>query len=502
MKHFRFLIAGVLALSLQACGLADTVGSIVDALESRIAELTGVSDETFAVASELMTDGDTAIAATEDEDEIESIQDELDVAAAGDIGSLAAFSPALAAGDHDRMADRTVERTCYQSNNCLTGRVRTLKIVESFERGPASGRVVDIFFQYSSSPTEGTRGDMNESDAWYPRAGTGTPAYVYAEVTVTTSFRDADVAPAVIEGWRHWHEDPAKHYLFFDLTQTMPDDPRAPYATMHWYGGWDVASDAPGAFTREIVFADERTDLRTWTVDETVDDGGSISLDVTYNRTAPDGLTASGQGTWDLSTTRHCRLDDSGQFTLVRNFPAADTTDAYAVSETVVWIRDGVTSTVNGTLTLSDDSTRTRSMVRTIELPTSCDDEPLPRQVVQEGTTYRGVTVETTIQRDAGSLLVESSRTKPDGSTIEAEVARADGVGTVQITHTASDGTTLAELVLTVQPGGQATGTLTRYLDDGTVEVIDIERDIRGDLRMHHPNRPRDQFRRINRGEL
>lgn len=446
-------------------------------------------------ATLLAADSEAVLEEIETDQDLEDIQDELttiDVEAMSD--GLAAVSPG---GGFAPARSRNVTVTCYQDDDCSTGRIRSLVVVEELNGGVRTQRITELHFQYSSAPDEDVRGDLNETNRF------SSHAYVYATITATTQLRGGAVSDAVLTGWRHWHSNPNVRYLFFDLTETLPQDERAPYASMRWSGGWDVAADDPGEFERVVTLRDGRSDTRTWTLDED-DSVDGVDLSIAYHRTAPDGMTAAATGIINLGGTRHCRLDDSGTMNLVRVFNADGTEPTRPISEVVDHSSADGRHNITGHLYLADGTVLERSATRTVVIPAECDNAHFPQVLESEGVSYHGVTYTSTMTKTGpGTLSLEATRTATDGTITEITVDRVNRNSTVVVAHYNATGALVAELVLEVDPTDLAVGTLTRYDESGQViEVIEIERDLSGRFYAGRPGSPRNQFHRINRGEL
>jgi hypothetical protein len=450
-------------------------------LESALDEET-ITEETITIVKEHISAIEAGEESLDTSGEIEEATDAL--APQGDPSS--GFSFSLAPGLSE-MA--TASQNCQsESSRYSRGRVKNFHRECSYTQGPVTETVDDLSFQWSSSP--GGSGDLNET--------LPSPSYVSTTVLSLASFRGATAGPARLQGFREWHTDPRIHYLNFDLTLTLPDLPRVPFRSLHWYGGFpteQIAGIQYGGFTREVVLKDGNRDTRTWELSLS-----GTTLAVEYRRTSTGGFSATGEGTLDTRGTR-CRRDDEGTFTLTRNFPQDTTTAVQPISEVVVITQRENTIEEKGTLYLSDGTTRNRSAIRTIVSPAQCGDNDLPWTESVTRTSYRGVTVQFTLTRTTDGVTITGTRTLPSGGVQNFTIVRtSNGITTVSATAQSQNGK-VVELELVISPSGHAGGTVTITDPDGTVDIIEISRDLKG-YKLHRLARPLNEFRRINRGEL
>lgn len=399
-------------------------------------------------------------------------------------GSLPGLAPELA--ELDLVA--TQNPCTFTTEQYPQRRLKSLHRECNYAQGFVEKEVNDLSFQWSSAP--GGAGDLNNTPP--------SPSFVSTAVTSTATFRGVSAEPARLTGYREWHTSPLTHYLNFDLTLVLPSLERAPFRSLHWYGGFptqEAGGAKYGSFTREVVLQDGSNDTRTWELSLS-----GNTLAVSYSRHHSSGFTARGSGTINTQGTR-CRRDDVGSFTLIRTFPQENTTEVQPVSEVVMTSQNANVMEENGTLYLSDGTTRNSSTTRTIVNPTQCGDNELPWVEQVRRTSYRGVEVEFTVTKTEGGVAITGTRTLPNGGTQNYTIVRtASGITTVRATSTRANGAR-AELDLTVSPSGHAVGTLTLTRADGTVDLIEVNRDLKG-YKLHRAGRPRSEFRRINRGEL
>lgn len=468
----RFGLAAVAAVAITGCGLGEFAGQLGELADNLAAEL---EDEgtVLAAAAAVLYEADDAMVDLEADTDLDTVQTEM-----LGMGRREGQGPAMApAGAPGRDGGKIVEQ---EIETGLLGRPLSAWLVSEYDTGPRSRVELDVAWVWSSGVSD--TGDMNDALP-VDRGGPHGWRRIDAESTTTWRTRDGGAVTSEERAMRRDHTDPAVQAFRMAATAVAPDHPRAPFRKLEWSGEFGMETTGSGALERRVELRDGGIDERAWAV--SVSDG---TLSIVYAHGGPDGLTADGEGTWDLGGTPRCPLDDVGSWTVVRAFPDEGTEPARPVSEVVTRDVDGLVAEVTGRLTLADGRALERSMTWTVESPTACDAPPTELRLAYEGVGYGGVARSGTIVRTADGLERTSVAEREDGTSVESVMTRSAAGASLVVRHLRTDGSTAALLELAAAPGGPAVGTLTRYDEAGEVlEVIEISRDPDGRFHWQRP---------------
>lgn len=439
--------------------------------------LKGVADELQARARERAVEEVTEFATDQaltalEADDVATIAEDIDVAAGEDEATSAPGTADAAIGMaahqlYEAAAlSPTVNVVRYTCGALDPNRCRPSQITANEETKFAKVSAVINLSYYSDlaiAQADGTP-DLNDAPA-------NLIGYVRAEFTITRMLSGPDVTETTITttGYRVWSLDPRDWYVV-DTEWTTTGFPKAPNGRPtitqdHFRRTFavPVTTNTQGSTHRTLTFSD----------------GSTMSTDryATYNRDT-NKLTGTwlnkgrrgfeGRGTFDmnLGARARCRLDDSGTITIDRKFGEAVT---QVTGERLEITQNANVITIKGTLTLSDGSTRTKELTRTVTKPTSCDDRTGVRTVTVTGTGYGGNQISYEETRSNGMLSIHATRTLQNGNVQTLDAVRSEGVLQITLKVTSATGDVLVEGHLVLHPGGNGEGEVTRKRGAETV---------------------------------
>lgn len=467
------LIAAAAALALAACG------ELKDQLQARTADrdLREAAAEQSLYAAEaydIVQDGDDAEGYMED--------DETGVSGFGgpQVGpgmapeALVAAAPgAPLPGNPDvevtvvRYDCGLAEQYCRPQSVTATGDLKN-------RRGQVVGSVsAESTFAYYSVLTEAMAGGAGDKNT----AALARDSYVRAEFTVTRELqgRDGQTVTLTTAGHRVWSVKVGEWYVVDTAHETTGfptrggDHPSIASATFARTFAAPDTTDTSGRAHRVLTFSDGTTASSDRYATYTPATG---RLRGTWLNQGPRGFKGEGEFDVDLGGTPFCRLDDTGTIAIDRTFGSGVTR---AVSEHVDIARNGAVTTIEGTLTLADGATRTKSLTRTQVKPADCGQAGAAREYTVTGTTYRGAEISVDVKRSPGSLVIDGARTMPDGNVQTLHAVRTDGVLNVDGELADAQGRSLATMHLVIHPDGNGQGRVTRTLAGGETLKRDIE---------------------------
>lgn len=476
-QPFRSALSAVAltsALAAAGCGVLPALEDLKAAVD--VAEPVVLTIGDAAVV--LFPEAEDAVADLDDEESLGDIAAEMGGVAYRDGGGLAM---APGAGADEPTVTRTIETG-------LRGRPLAADILIESAGGPRSRVHHQLAWIWSSGLDDS--GDLDDA-APVDRGGPHGWRRIDATSETTWRTRDGDGVTSVTLAMRRDHTDPAVHAFRTAVTAIAPAHDKAPWQRMEAFGQFGLEATGVGRFSRLVEFADARTDEREWSLSVSE---GVLAID--YRRTAPDGLTAAGEGLWQTAGTP-CPLDDEGEWVLVREFPALGTEPTRPLRERVQRVQDGRVTVVSGELELADGRTLARAVTWTVEAPVDCSSRPAEIRLSFAGVGYGGALRSGEIVRSAEGWERRSRAELPDGRSVEAVVVRSGGVSVVTVRILAADGAILALLELSAAPGGPAVGTLTRFDGDGEVlSVSEVQREPDGRYRLQRPEGDELRWRR------
>lgn len=453
------------ALALAGCGLLPTAKEVVAALER-----SGLGTMALSEAAELLfTEVDEGLADLNDEDALGAVKAEMGMEGfdpSGGAVAAAAPSPQRDGGSGS-----------WSVETGLGGRPLSADIVVELESGPWSQIHHELTWTWSSGLDDS--GDLNDT-APVDRGGPHGWRRIDAHSEMTWRTRGGAGVTSVTRAMRRDHTDPAISAFQTAVTAIAPDHEKVPWRRMEMHGEFGLEATGSGHFSRRLEFRDDGLDVQEWSVALT--DG---TLTIAYEHQGPDGLTATGQGAWEIGDTTRCPLDDVGRFELTRQFSAQGTESTRPVEERVQRRQDGRVTVIEGELELADGRTLSRAVTWTVEAPANCSDRPTERRISFTGVGYGGAQRSGQIIRAAGRWERTARVERQDGRVVETSVVRSGGATVVTVRQLRADGGLASLLELNVAPGGRAQGTLTQYDEAGEViSVTEVERELDGRYRL------------------
>lgn len=328
-------------------------------------------------------------------------------------------------------------------------------------------------FAYYSMLTDAVAGGAGDKNT----AVLARDSYVRAEFTVTREMtgRDGQTTTLTTTGHRVWSVKLGEWYVLDTAHETTGfpardgDRPSITAATFARTFAAPDTTDTSGSSHRVLTFSNGATASSDRYA---AFDPATGRLAGTWLNQGPGGFTGEGEFDVDLGGTPFCRLDDSGTIVIDRTFGDAVTS---AVSEHVEITRDGAVTTIEGTLTLADGTTQTKTLTRTQIKPTGCEQAGAAREYTVEGTGYRGAEISLNVKRSPGSLVIDGERTLADGSVQTLHAVRTDGVLNIDGDMTDAQGRQLGSMHLVIHPDGNGQGQVTRTLANGDTLKRKIE---------------------------
>ncbi len=341
-------------------------------------------------------------------------------------------------------AKKVRERVLYP---CTTKPCRVKKVVWVLTRGvaPARSVVVEKHFTYSS--VRGARdGDRNLTTAYRPNNADnpGKPFWVFAKVTRLIRFEHGNLKEIIHN--EHFEDRKARAYLNVRrvLQKPRPGVERIVNLRTYQTNGEGVGT---GEVTRRVVFTNGsiRQHITTFTRTAGVDKGEFKGLDRKGRRRSGSfEIKRKGDG---------CPINDEGTMALVLIYPAPVTTTNLpdflraeeqgdvAVSSTTTAVvpltrkreRLDITlgsgkRTTKGTLTMSNDTKRTKETVQTIIRPLACANYQGRYKATVMGTKYNRATIDLIRQVWQGFTRTHGVITNRDGTRKKVDFVAYQGV--------------------------------------------------------------------------
>lgn len=359
------------------------------------------------------------------------------------------------------------EQSCRPQSITATGEIKT-------RQGKKVGSVsATSTFEYYSALTDAMAGAAGDKNT----AVLARDSYVRAEFTVTRTLEARDGQSVSLEttGHRVWSVKPGEWYVVDTAHETTGfparDGARPAVSSVsltRTFAAPDTTVTA-GSSHRVMTFSDGTTASsdRYATFDPAT---GRLSGN--WLNQGARGFKGEGDFDVDLGGTPFCRLDDTGAITIDRTFGDAVT---LVTGEHLEITRDGTLTTIAGTLTLADGSTKTKTFTRTQVKPTDCAQEGAAREYTITGTGYHDAEISVNVKRSPGSLVIDGTQTMRDGNVQTLHAVRTDGVLNIDGEMTNAEGRLQATLHVVVHPDGDGQGQITRTLVNGETVTREFE---------------------------